>query len=442
MCRPSHRLPRTFLPHALLLCSLGLAACASDGAGAAGDPEEDLPLGDVDDDDMKADGYWGWATTCKAIPSLPALADPQITISVEGLTLHLVDRAGDYDRVFPIGVGSIDKRNGSLTNGESRTMYPVLSNGTGDFTIDTTTNWTFNPCRIWWTSSDTGERLPVFAGMPFMRWKGAYGIHGPITNYRAESGGSLERGFVSHGCIRMEAADVVEVYALISGTAEVPVHVQREAERNADNQAEDIDPPWIGAECQSDDDCSFSSGFCKANPYSGRKFCSIRCSRYCPDRAGYPETFCVTDPDDASSGFCTLKEESRNYECRPYDHFTPIAQPRFRDPAATARVCMPGSRGWIGDHCFSGADCQEGNHCAGADGANPGICTQACERYCPDAPARPPTFCVNEPALGGSVCVRQCTPETNASECPAASTCAERGRNNQPEAVRDVCIPE
>lgn len=440
MFRRPIRLSRILLPAALCLATA--SACDTEEPGAEISPSDDLPLGDMSDDDMKADGYWGWATTCKEIPYLPPLADPAITISIDGLTLHLVDRAGDYDQVFPIGAGAIDPSEGSLTQGESRSMFPVLHFGTGDFSIDTTDTWSFDPCRIWWTSSETGERLPVFAGLPFMRWSGSYGIHGPITNYRAENGGYLERGYVSHGCIRMEAADVVEVYALVKGVAQVPVHVQREPERDASGRAEDVEPPWIGSECATDDDCSFDSGFCKANPYSGRKFCSIRCSRYCPDRTGYPTTFCVTDPDDTNQGFCTMKEESRNYECRPYDHFTPLVQTRFRDPAASANVCMPGSRRWIGDHCFTDADCLDGNHCAGQEGGAPGICTQACQRYCPDAPGRPTTFCVNEPSLGGSVCVRQCTPESNASECPGASVCVQRGRASQPSLVRDVCLPE
>src|SRR6185436_8911351 len=88
-----------------------LAACSGspdgdlppDGVGAA-----DLRLGDVSADDMKADGQWGAALTCKTIPNLPALPNPKITISLDGLTLHLTDASVGYDKVFPIGVGQID----------------------------------------------------------------------------------------------------------------------------------------------------------------------------------------------------------------------------------------------------------------------------------------------------------------------------------------------
>lgn len=56
----------------------------------------------------------------------------------------------------------------------------------------------------------------------------------PIDNYRAPSGGNLRRGYVSHGCIRMEAAGVLEVYARIRGVGSVPVHVQRAPEREGE----------------------------------------------------------------------------------------------------------------------------------------------------------------------------------------------------------------
>jgi hypothetical protein len=411
----------------LALFSLLLAsACAS---GDAGDEVgDDLPLGDLDEDDGKADGNWGYATQCKDIPDLPPLRDPHITISLDGLSLHLVDRAGDYDRVFPVGVGVINNRTTSAYYGESETYYPLHASGRQDFTIDTTTNWTFNPCRVWWTDSDTGERLPVFAGLPFMRWSGSYGIHGPITNYRKSTGGDLERGYVSHGCVRMEAADVVEVYARISGTASVPVHVQREPERAADGARVDVDP-WIGSECSADSDCAFDGGYCHANAVGERGFCTRACTQYCTDRFGSPTTFCVADPADSTRGMCVPQETSNNAGCRPYDHLVPQTLPRFNEPTRTSTVCVPGSRGWIGDRCLADADCHPSNHCDAG-----GFCTQGCSQYCPDEVGRPTTFCAD----GGS-CARQCTPASNASECAAGADCVERSRNGDASTQRYVC---
>src|SRR5262245_39379864 len=82
------------------------SACSDDHTTEAPAGYSDLGLGAVDD--MKEDGDWGAALTCKPIPSLTPLNDPMIVISLDGLTLHLFDRQGDYDKVFPIGPGAIE----------------------------------------------------------------------------------------------------------------------------------------------------------------------------------------------------------------------------------------------------------------------------------------------------------------------------------------------
>ena len=421
-------------------------ACAppesSDGVDDLGEGSEltddDLPLGDLAGDDMKADGAWGHATTCKPIPSLPQLVSPRIVISLEGLTLHLSDPATGYDAIFAIGPGTIDEKPGSTTFGESLSYYPLLSKKTADFALRPATN---TACKIWWTDPDTKQKLPVFAGLPFLSWSGSYGIHGPIDNYRTANGGSLRRGFVSHGCIRMEAADIVEVYGRIRTLASVPVHVQREPERDAAGQRVDVPEPWVGAECATDDDCPYAGGFCSRNAYSQRGFCSAHCTKYCSDKPGAPVSFCVADPSAPGNGMCVQKESALNRDCRPLDHFVPETLARMSQPSVTARVCVPGSRGSIGDHCFADGDCLEGNSCQGALGDAPGLCTQACTKYCPDEPGVPTTFCVDEPLLGGATCVRQCTTSSNASECPAGTRCELRTRNGSTFA-REVCVPE
>jgi hypothetical protein len=239
----------------------------------------------------------------------------------------------------------------------------------------------------------------------------------------------------------MEAADVLELYARIRNVARVPVHVQREPERNATGLKIDVPEPWLGAECSSDSDCPFEGGLCKPNRYSERGFCTARCTTYCADRPSAPESFCVSDPDEPTLGMCVLKETPINQDCRPLDHFMASPQPRHNQAAVTARVCMPGSPGWIGDHCFEDADCAAGNRCEAAGAAEPGICTQSCSQFCPDEPGWATTFCVNEPGLDGPSCLRQCTPDSNASECPASSRCESRTRNGGSTA-RNVCVPE
>lgn len=443
-----HRFRRTptlalFPFGALVLCACAADAFGSEGAEATTPFEgelSDLPLGELSATDGKDDGVWGAATTCKPIPTTFArLSQPEIFISLEGLTLRLVDRATGFEKVFPVGVGTLDNDERSTTYGESLSMYPVLAYGKQDFEVRPTGSGS-TPCAMWWTDPQTRQRLPVFAGLPFMSFSGSYGIHGPIDNYRAENGGTLRRGFVSHGCVRMEGADVLEVYARIRGAARVPVRVQREPERRADGSRVDVGTPWIGSECDADADCTFAGGFCARNQFSeGRGFCSQRCTRTCPDRAGSPTTFCVADPNDATLGLCTVKVTSVNAECRPYDHLVARTTPRFGQPSVTANVCMPGSRGWVGARCFADGDCRNGATCSGATAGSPGLCSMSCDRYCADAPGFATTFCADEPAPAGGSCMRRCTPASGASECAGGTTCTERVASNNPARRAFVC---
>jgi hypothetical protein len=214
----------------------------------------------------------------------------------------------------------------------------------------------------------------------------------------------------------------------------VPVHVQREPERDANDRRIDVPEPWIGAECETDAECGFANGFCQPNPYAHRGFCSARCSTYCADRPGYPTTFCVADPEDAARGRCVAKESAVNLGCRPGDHLVPRTLPRRTQPAVTATVCVPGSPGWIGDHCLAEGECQDGNQCS------LGICTQACTRFCPDVPGWPMTTCIADVTAAGPSCLRQCTSASNASECPADTRCEIRTRVGG--SSRSVCVPQ
>jgi len=315
-----------------------ISGCAAVPVGGEGD---DLALGEVGPDDNKADGRWGYATECKPIPEVEPLIDPAITLSIDGLTLHLVDRAGGYDAVFPVGVGTIDERASSSISGQSETYFPIHETRRQDFEIDTTDAWSFNPCRVWWTDPDTTEMLPVFAGLPFMRFFGSYGIHGPITGYREPDGGHLVRGYVSHGCVRMEAAHVLEVYSRTSGVDGVPVHLQREPERRPDGRRVDVTDRWIGSECDVDTDCGFEAAVCEIHPSGGHGFCSLPCARLCPDRPGYPMTACVASTTIPNSGMCVPREERKNRGCRPYDRFVPRFQRRFGASGAAVPVCVP-----------------------------------------------------------------------------------------------------
>lgn len=435
------RVIRSALSGLLLLALVG--SCADDAAAPPdGDEvvgESDLDVGDRLAEDMKADGNWGYALECKPVPELPRLANPKITVSLDGLTLHLVDVGGTYDKVFPIGPGKVDLTTTDPEYRESLSYRPIINTGGQDFRI---TPSTIQPCKTWWTDAATGERSPVFAGLPFLSFYGNYAIHGPIDNFRAQNGGTLRRGYVSHGCIRMEAADVLELYGRIKGIASVPVHVQRERERRVDGSVVDLGSKWVGAACSTDSECGYANGFCAMNPLSRRGFCSAKCTSLCADRAGYPSTFCVANPAAPTTGMCVPKVQSENFECRPYDHFGVVRATRFGQSTIAANVCMPKSPGWIGDHCRAATDCTSGTVCKGATAATPGICTMACTQLCPDQPGWADTTCasVSTLASGGS-CVRRCTPSSNGSECPRDMRCGLAPKFNAPTITRNVCLP-
>lgn len=324
----------------LLVCGISLGTgCAAEAAREEEESEQggtdDLNLGEVEG----AASTWGDALKCKPIPVVEVLRSPEIIISLDGLTLHLRDRAGTYDRVFPIGPGAIE-------NGKSLT--PTGTFYTGSNPSETTdARWGYNyPCRIWWTDSETKKKSPVFAGLPFIRLAGpptaGYGIHGPIDRFTAPNGGTLRRGYVSHGCIRMAADDIVEVYARIRGRARTPVRIQQAVERSADGAAVDLPSRWIGSECLSNPDCNFDGGVCRIPDGATVGTCTRACTRGCPDRAGEASTFCVKDPE-SGAGMCVPQSSSVfNDQCDRYAgriaRAASVARP---DNSARADVCMP-----------------------------------------------------------------------------------------------------
>lgn len=380
-------------------------------------------VADGPDGDAILDGSYGDATVCKEIPDLDPLIEPEITVSLDGLTVHLRDEVTGYDKVFPVGIGTINDNPNETSYNESLSMYPLLYTDGADFTIKPADKVA---CKIWWTDSDTGQTVPVFAGLPFIRWWGNYGFHGPVTDYNEPDGGNLKRGYVSHGCFRMEAADILELYARLDGVDEVPVRIQREAERTENGRKVDVPETWIGSECASDADCTFDGGFCHDNPVGGRGSCAARCDLYCNDKFGYPTTFCVDDPDAEGEGMCVLKEEDQNLDCRTQDHMQPVVVSRHDQPSTTATACLPGSRGWIGDRCQADDDCDNGTHCSATGDGEVGFCTQDCQSYCPDQPGWPWTFCLDDAAADANTCVRECTPSSHGSECPAGFACEAR----------------
>lgn len=438
----------SFLP---VLSIVAIAACdgtADAPVESAPDDYADLTLGDVQD--YKDDGNWGAATTCKPIPNLTPLKDPAIVVSLDGLTLHLVDRQGSYDKTFPIGPGAIEAGKSLTPVSTTRADQTFFARTDMPQGVDGPTSaqqvWSWNyKCKMWWKDDATGKYSPVFAGLPFIRLEGpsslGYGIHGPIDKFTQANGGQLRRGFVSHGCVRMEAADLVEVYALIQGK-KTPVRIQQSVERKADGKAVDLAAKWVGSECSIDADCNFAGGFCHTNGYSGRGFCSARCDRYCTDVALDPTgTFCVADPADATKGMCVKKSAAVDNTCRRYDHLITKTQVgRFGQASVKADVCLPGTEGWMGDRCLQDAECS-GGVCMPVDDNAGGVCTQTCAKSCPDKANYAGTFCVaasDESELTDGMCVATCTKD---DDCAIGTTCETEPRNHQASVVKSVCLP-
>ena len=437
---------RFFLAAAALAA---LGACADDIAtddATAPVSSDELPIGNIDD--LKTDGGWGPALECKPIPEVESLVAPEIVVSLDGLTLHLTDAASGYDKVFPIGPGAIEdgaSRTPTSEKAPGGVFYARLDKPSVTDNANGTMPWAYSySCRRWWQDPDTGKNIPVFAGLPFIRLEGAptlgYAMHGPIDSYTLPNGGKLRRGYVSHGCIRMESTDIVEIYGRCLGH-KVPVRVQREVERRADGLAVDLEQRWILSECATDADCNYDGGTCRQNPYNGRGWCTAACTKYCSyDKFGYPTSFCVTDPEDDTKGVCTLKSSSLNNACARYPGVTlSVGEPRFGQASVSADVCVPGSAGWIGDACYTDLDCGLASGTCALDGAadgEPGHCTVPCQKYCPDMPGQPSTFCVTGPD-GEGRCVAKC----GAADVCSTGTCSPgTPRHNQPSVTATVCL--
>ncbi len=92
-------------------------------------------------------------------------------------------------------------------------------------------------------------------------------------------------------------------------------------------------PTFIGSPCAFDSDCTFAGGVCLEQ--NGGRFCSRPCERFCPDREGFPTTFCV-DLFGEGAGYCTSRCTSRSacidgQSCEPAE--------RNGDPSIVKSVC-------------------------------------------------------------------------------------------------------
>jgi hypothetical protein len=205
-----------------LLIAASLFACAEAPAGGD-DPEEGSYEGvDFDRDNPDSPLYDEKSDAPRyAIPTdLPQLVAPEVIVSLDGLTVHFFDRATGFNAVYPAGVG--------VKNSRGRSITPVGHFATSPDLADT-----------WWYVAR--RTVPdYFGGFPFLRidarnsdGANTYALHGPITE-------QLIRGYVSHGCVRMAANDIIRLFWMAKQHPSMPVTIQREVERDANGQKVDV----------------------------------------------------------------------------------------------------------------------------------------------------------------------------------------------------------
>jgi len=108
-----------------------------------------------------------------------------------------------------------------------------------------------------------------------------------------------------------------------------------------------------------------------------------------------------------------------------------------------------GPGGFIGSACETDSDCDyDGGVCL-TEGYPRGMCSKACDQYCPDSDGHPTTFCVstNElpseaDALGIGACVSRCDLGIFPSAgCRTDYGCTVESRVNEPSTQTFACMP-
>jgi len=99
---------------------------------------------------------------------------------------------------------------------------------------------------------------------------------------------------------------------------------------------------WIGSTCSKNEDCQYEGGFCDEAPNFPDGHCTMSCTRYCPDRADEPVTFCAeADPEQGGQCFsrCDTSIFPSNEGCR--ENYSCHVWPRFNEPNVIRNICVP-----------------------------------------------------------------------------------------------------
>ncbi len=105
------------------------------------------------------------------------------------------------------------------------------------------------------------------------------------------------------------------------------------------------------------------------------------------------------------------------------------------------------NEGWIGGPCKTHAECgsPDGFCFDQAQDFAYGMCSEPCEKYCPDTPGAVVTFCVNTQELGmepsEGTCVAKCDDAQSPGGCRPGYLCKVLPRFNDPATQASVCVP-
>jgi V8-like Glu-specific endopeptidase len=213
-------------------------------------------------------------------------------------------------------------------------------------------------------------------------------------------------------------------------------------------------PGFIGEPCNSDGACS--TGLC-LGALPGLAFpegsCSQRCEKTCPDQVGHPTTYCIALAGEAD-GYCLSScDKSRFPQTGCRDGYLCSSAPRHGQ-SGTRQVCLPQStpppaESFIGGPCATVFECGSATARCLAGAFLGGMCTEPCERLCPDRKGWPETFCVSfDPAAEKyegpeGHCFSRCDQSRYpGSGCRPGYRCVKAARHGQPSVQRNVCVPE
>lgn len=114
------------------------------------------------------------------------------------------------------------------------------------------------------------------------------------------------------------------------------------------------------------------------------------------------------------------------------------------DPEAGCEP-VPVPTGFIGSPCMSDTDCEyPGAVCQpDAEGYPDGHCSQSCDKYCPDEPGFPATFCIQPPSNDSGFCHSRCDMQVypHTAGCRPGYQCVIEPRYAEVATVRPVCVP-